>query len=230
MYITGRVMMLGAVLLAASTACAQRPSVRWSPAEIALTIAPNGFHTLVVEVWASAPVTGAALDTSPAIRPYVRVTPDTLAALRTEEPAYVRLEIAMPVSASPGAPVSGAVEARIGRRRLGAALQVTLQVVSSTPEGTLENLRAAIDARDAFWYGNQFVPERQQREREVFETLSEVSLDALSKALQTAERVSLSSDGLTAEYKIVLVLDRDRTETTLTLERGTDGIWRLLHF
>lgn len=183
---------------------------------------------LAIAVHASASATSAALDISPALRPYVRAIPEAVAMVGSNGSTH--LEIAVPASASPGLALSGIVQARTGRRLLRVPLLVTLEVVPSTPEGTLESLRAAIEVREGDWYAKQFVPERQQQERKVFDSLPDVSLDALARALRTAERVSLSDDGNTAEYRIVLLLGRDRTETTLTLRQGRDGIWRLAHF
>ncbi|HEU4798775.1 MAG TPA: hypothetical protein VFT63_07585 [bacterium] len=169
-----------------------------------------------------------SLHLSPSIRPYIRITPNALPASGGSA-SQIRLDVSLPEVLRPGVILTGVVDARAGRRIVG-RLTVTIQTTPSTPEGTLQSLRAAIDARDPAGYANQFVPERRQRERDVFGTLADQALDTLSDGLRTAELVSMSDDGASARYRIVVRLGPDRTETLLTLRRGSDGIWKLLGF
>lgn len=208
--------------------CASPVSVSWLPDDLVVVVPPNGFRTAEVTALRSHNATEVSLHLSPSVRPYVRITPETLPASGPSA-SRIRLDTTLPESVRPGVTLTGVVDARAGRRVVG-RLTVTIQAARSTPEGTLESLRAAIDARDAAGYAHQFVPDRRQRERDVFGTLADRALDTLSDGLRTAQLVSLSDDGTAASYRIVVRLGPDRTETVLALRRGSDGIWRLLGF
>jgi len=217
-----------AVAAALGSGCASPASISWLPDDLVVVVPPNGFRSTDVEVLRSQNAAEVSLHLSPSVRPYVRMTPDALPASGPSA-TRIRLDVSLPEAVRPGVILTGVVDARVGRRILG-RLTVTIQTPRSTPEGTLESLRAAIEARDPAGYANQFVRERRQRERDVFGTLADRALDTLSDGLRTAELVSMSNDGTSARYRIVVHLGPDRTETLLTLRRGSDGIWRLLGF
>lgn len=218
-----------AVLLTAGCA-GRRPAVLWSPAPVTQTIEPNGFRVITMSFVSDTALHAAALQVSPPLRPYVTIDPSSPGSVEAGVARPVRLLIAMPVSATPGRTVVGLVQLRAARRALAPA-ELELLVAASTPEGTLQSLRAAIMARDAAAYARQFVPERQAGAQAAFEQLADAALDRLAEALQSAERVFLSDDGVTAEYKMVVRLDPNRTETTIRLRRsGNDGIWRVVRF
>jgi hypothetical protein len=221
------------ILLAVAVAttlcsCASPASVRWLPGDIVVDVPPNGFRSADVMALRSPHAAEVSLHLSPSIRLYLRVTPEALPASEGSA-SRIRLDVSLPDVLRPHVSLTGVVDARAGRRIVG-RLTVTIQTTPSTPEGTLRSVRAAIDARDPAGYAKQFVPERRQRQRDVFGTLADRALDTLSDGVRTAELESMSDDGTSARYRIVVRLGPDRTETLLTLRRGSDGIWRLLGF
>lgn len=221
---------IAAAVLVTAGCAGRRPAVIWSPAPVTQTIEPNGFRVITMSFVSDTTLDAVALDVSPPLRPYVTVDPSSPANVESGVARPVRLLVAMPVSATPGRTFVGLVQMRAARRALAPA-ELELLVGASTPEGTLQSLRAAIMARDAAAYVRQFVPERQAGAQDAFEHLADSALDRLAEALQSPERVFLSDDGVTAEYKMVVRLDPNRTETTIRLRRsGSDGIWRVAQF
>lgn len=221
---------IAAAVLVTAGCASRRPAVIWSPAPITQSIEPNGFRVITMSFVSDTALHAVAVQVSPPLRPYVTIDPSSPGNVESGVARPVRLLVAMPVSATPGRTFVGLVQLRAARRALAPA-ELELLVASSTPEGTLQSLRAAITARDAAAYVRQFVPERQASAQDTFEHLADAALDRLAEALQSPERVFLSDDGMTAEYTMIVRLDPNRTETTIRLRRsGSDGIWRVARF
>lgn len=227
----GRSLIVGfAAFLLAAGCVGRRPVVVWGPSPLSQTIEPNGFRVVSVSFTSDTALENVTLQASPSLRPYVTITPSSFARIEAGLAKRVRLAMTMPPSAAAGGSFVGWLQIRTGRRVL-APGEVEVKVVASTPEGALESLRVALEERNAAAYAAQFVLEQQSEQRQIFERQTDVALDALARTLKTAERVSLSDDGATAEYRVALLLGRDRFETTITLGLDArDNIWRVLRF
>lgn len=219
---------LPALVVVLTTGCSFTPPIAWTPAELVLPVEPNGFRVAEVALTSGTSVTGTHLRVSGAFREYLGLSPAALVGVR-DAVTQVRVSMAVPLSVAPGQALRGIVEVVAVGRTLNRPLPVVLQIVPSTPEGTLASLRAAMEDRNVEGYVRQFVDARRSSERAAFEQMTDRALDVLARALQTAERTALSDDGRSAEYRISVVLGRDKTETTITLRR-VGSIWYVLHF
>lgn len=226
----GRSLIVGFAAFVLAAGCVgRRPVVVWGPSPLSQTIEPNGFRVVSVSFTSDTALENVTLQASPSLRPYVTITPSSFARIEAGLAKRVRLAVTMPPWVAVGSFV-GWLQIRTGRRVL-APGEVEVKVVASTPEGALESLRVALEERNAAVYAAQFLLEQQSEQRQIFERQTDVALDALARTLKTAERVSLSDDGATAEYRVALLLGRDRFETTITLGLDArDNIWRVLRF
>lgn len=217
------------VIAILTTGCSFTAPITWDPPELVQPIEPNGFRIAEVTLATGDSVTGIHLRVSGPLREHLHLSPESVVEARANTVKQVRVSMAVPLSATPGQTITGAVEVVAGGRTLNRSLPVRLRIVPSTPEGTLESLRAALEDRTVEGYVRQFVEARRLQERVAFEQLADRALDVLARALQTAERTALSDDGQTAEFKITALLGRDKTVTTIALQR-IGGIWYVLHF
>ena len=211
------------------TGCSRAIPIAWDPIELVQPVEPNGFRIAEVALTTTASVTGIHLQVSGPLREHLHLSPESFVEARANTVKRVRVSMAVPLSATPGQTITGAVQVVAGGRTLKRSLPARLRIVPSTPEGTLESLRAALEDRNVEGYARQFVEARRPQERAAFEQLADRALDVLARALQTAERAALSDDGQMAEYTITVLLGRDKTVTTIALRR-IGGIWYVQHF
>ncbi len=210
--------------------CVAPASLSWEPRAVALTLPPNAYR--IVDVVLRARTAVAALELAPTseLRPYVDTIPRTLSTLIGGATRSVRLVINLPVAVRVGDRITGRLQPTGAQGPVAELLPIDVQVAPSTPEHTLENLRAALENGDESNYLRQFIPQRRPQQRATFGGLTDTARFALAETLRTAERISLSDDGATAEYRIYLLLGKQRSESSIELQRSADGIWRVARF
>ncbi|HEV8354200.1 MAG TPA: hypothetical protein VGR24_08415 [bacterium] len=207
------------LLSALALGCAAAPAISWDPQPLAVAMEPNAFRVLEASLRPAVPIASLELTPSATLRPVLAVIPSTVVGIDAGSARRVRLAVLLPPTAAPGERISGV---------LNPGLRVTIGVVPPTAEGALESARLALEHGDEAAYLAQVAPDRRAAEQRTFAGLTDAARLALAGTLQTAERISLEGDR--SEYRIYLLLGTQRLESSIVLQRFSDGIWRIVRF
>lgn len=196
-----------------------RVAISWEPAALRVAMEPNAYRVHEVTLRARSTIDSLDLIVPASMRSIVSVVPPTVQRVAAGSRRAIRFEFHLPATTQPGQPIKDI---------LVPGLPVTLDIIPASAEGTLESMHLALAFGNDAAYLDQFAPRLIPEQRKTLATFTDTARQALARTLRTAERIALSGD--TAEYRVTLLLRGQRVESSIVLQRSSDGVWRVVRF